>query len=115
MTVPPHVKVLGLFCKAKIGGHIKRTSTGGKVYVGGTYIKPAIVRTFVSGRIIRATCAWEIPASATGKLISLGKPGCMMDCGPWGFAVHSLDFTRPAASGRSQTIYHYGPTWTIRP
>jgi hypothetical protein len=75
MTVPPHVKVLGLFCKATIGGHIKRTSTGGKVYVGGTYIKPAIVRTFVSGRIIRATCAWEIPASATGKLISLGKPG----------------------------------------
>jgi hypothetical protein len=83
VTVLRDVKVLSFFCKATLGGHMKRTSTGGNVYVGGTYIEPAIVRTFARGRLIRATCGWEIPASAAGKLISLAKPGCMMDCGPW--------------------------------
>ena len=114
MRVPAQVRVLSLFCKATIGGHIKRTTTGARVYVGGTSIEPIIHKSYVVGRLTRATCGWRIPASAAGKLLSLAQPGCMMDCGPWGFAIHFLDLTRPAGAGRSQTTYRYGPTWTIR-
>jgi hypothetical protein len=114
MTVPTNVKVLSFFCKATIGGHMKRTSRGGKVYVGGTYIKPIIHKTYAHGRLTRARCGWLIPGSAAGKLLSLAQPGCMMDCGPWGFAAHFLDLTRPAGQGQNQTTYRYGPTWTIR-
>jgi hypothetical protein len=89
-------------------------STGGKVYVGGKYIKPIIHKSYVRGRLTRATCGWRIPASAAGKLLSFAQPGCTMDCGPWGFAVHFLDLTRPAGEGQNRTVYRYGPTWTIR-
>jgi hypothetical protein len=114
MTVPNDVRVVKLFCKATIGGHFKRTSTGGSVYIGGTYIKPIIKRSYVLGRLTRATCEWTIPATAAGKLLSLAQPGCMMDCWNWGFVVSFLDLTRRPGAGRSQTIYRYGPTWPIR-
>jgi hypothetical protein len=115
MAVPLDVRVVNVFCKATIGGHFKRTSTGGSVYVGGTYIKPIINKTHVRGQLTRATCGWPIPATAAGKLLSLAAPGCMMDCWNWGFVVSFLDLTRPAGAGRNQTIYRYGPTWTIGP
>jgi len=56
-----------------------------------------------------------IPSSAAGKRLSLAQPGCMMDCGPWGFAVHFRDLTRPAGQGQNQTTYRYGPAGTFRP
>ena len=115
MHVPAQVKVVGLSCKATIGGRLKGPTTGFREYVGGKYIKPIIRKSFVAGRLVRATCGWRIPASAAGKLISLQPSGCSDACGEWGFTVHFLDLTRPAGSGRDQTPSYQGTTWKIRP
>ncbi len=115
MHVPADVKVSGFSCKATIGGRLKGPTTGYREYVGGTYIKPIVHEGFAAGRLVRATCAWRIPASAAGKLISLQQSGCSDACGEWGFTVHFADLTRPAGKGRSQTAYYQGTTWKIRP
>jgi hypothetical protein len=60
MTVPTDVRVVKLFCKATLGGHFKRTSAGGRVYVGGAYIKP-IIDTFLVGSLARRAGGWFPP------------------------------------------------------
>jgi hypothetical protein len=115
MRVPAQVKVIGFSCKATVGGRLKGPTTGFREYVGGTYIKPIIHKSYVGGRLVRATCGWRIPDSAAGKLISLQPPGCSDACGERGFTVHFLDLTRPAGRGRDQTPSYQGPTWKIRP
>jgi hypothetical protein len=117
MRVPEHVKVVGFSCKATIGGRLMGPRIGYRKYVGGTYIKPIIHKSFVGGGLVQATCGWHIPASAAGKLISLQqpRPGCTNSCGAWGFTVHFLDLTRPVRRGRDQTAYYQGTTWKIRP
>ena len=117
MHVPARVKVVAFSCKATIGGRLTGPSIGYRKYIGGTYVKPIIHKSFAGGRLVQATCGWRIPVSAAGKLISLQQPdpGCRKACGEWGFTVHFLDLTRPAGKGREQTAYHQGRTWKIQP
>jgi len=117
MRVPAQVKVVSFSCKATIGGRLTGPRIGYRKYVGGTYIRPIIHKSFSDGRLVQATCGWRIPASAAAKLISLQQPhpGCREACGEWGFTVHFMDLTRRSGRGREQTAYYQGTTWKIQP
>jgi hypothetical protein len=90
-------------CDATLGGRLAwdgGASASGDLYIaGGVHLKPVVRRSAATLTLggtrytTLVTCAWRIPASATGKLLSLVRPRrlvpCDVSCAAWG--VHFED------------------------
>jgi hypothetical protein len=66
-------------------------------------------------RLSAVTCAWRLPRTAAGKLLSLAAPGCSDVCQDWGVTIwyQRFDYDTQTWSGQGDANY-YGATWRVR-
>jgi hypothetical protein len=90
---PTALRVRRVWCRATLGGHFVKRGNGNEL-VGGKLVR-AIMRQYYdhqSGgpyrgqkpRLSAISCAWKLPQTAAGKLLSLQPPGCSDACQDWG-------------------------------
>ena len=120
---PQAFKVRRVWCRATLGGHFVRQGEGLALY-GGKFVR-AYMRSYYdhqSGRpyptkprLAAVTCAWKLPRTAVGKLLSLQPPGCWDACQDWGVTIwyQRYDYETKTWSGQADANYT-GATWRVR-
>lgn len=121
---PQAFKVQRVWCRATLGGHFVKQGEG-LTLEGGKVIR-SYIRLYYdhqSGGSYRGqkphlsamTCAWRLPRTAVGKLLSLQAPGCWDACQDWGVTIwyQRYDYDTQTWSGRGDANYT-GATWRVR-
>jgi hypothetical protein len=121
---PQAFKVQRVLCRATLGGHFVRQGEG-LALQNGKFIR-ASMRTYydhqsggpyrgLKPRLSAVTCAWRLPRTAAGKLLSLQAPGCWDACQDWGVTIwyQRYDYEKKAWSGLGDANYT-GATWRVR-
>ena len=121
---PQAFKVQRVWCRATIGGHFVPQGEG-KALVGGKFIRAIMHRYYdhqsggpyrTQPRLSAVTCAWKLPRTSAGKLLSLQPLGCNDVCQDWGVTIwyQRYNYDTKTWSGQGDANY-YGATWRVRP
>lgn len=121
---PQAFRVKRVWCRGTLGGHFV-SGGNGKELMGGKFIRSDMRSYYdhqtggayrgVKPLLSAVTCAWRLPRSAAGKLLSLQPPGCSDACQDWGVTIwyQRFDYDSQTWSGQGDANY-YGGTWRVR-